>query len=194
MLSQKRYEFLICVFLPLFFRNRVLHENCGVNICPLNVPPIPSTFSANLFTFHLPVGEMGRSKSGEKRPRTKMAQRLLSYAQGKAFLRLRNDLFAGDVTSNVIGVRRNHFSLLFSFFWQIRQLNESLVSLLFLQTELRSCAACGEPISDRYLLEVGGCTWHGSCLRCCVCLSPLERQTSCFLRERQVYCKTDYAK
>uniref|UniRef100_A0A1B0GH11 LIM zinc-binding domain-containing protein n=2 Tax=Lutzomyia longipalpis TaxID=7200 RepID=A0A1B0GH11_LUTLO len=61
-----------------------------------------------------------------------------------------------------------------------------------IKTELRSCAACGEPISDRYLLEVGGCTWHGSCLRCCVCLSPLDRQPSCFLRERQVYCKADY--
>ncbi|XP_037908582.1 LIM/homeobox protein Awh isoform X4 [Hermetia illucens] len=63
-----------------------------------------------------------------------------------------------------------------------------------MKTELRSCAACGEPISDRYFLEVGGCSWHGSCLRCCVCLSPLDRQQSCFLRERQVYCKADYAK
>lgn len=68
------------------------------------------------------------------------------------------------------------------------------INLICLQTELRSCAACGEPISDRYLLEVGGCTWHGSCLRCCVCLSPLDRQPSCFLRERQVYCKADYTK
>lgn len=64
----------------------------------------------------------------------------------------------------------------------------------FFQTELRSCTACGDPIADRYLLEVGGCTWHGSCLRCCVCHSPLDRQPSCFLRERQVYCKADYAK
>ncbi|XP_055915393.1 LIM/homeobox protein Awh isoform X2 [Eupeodes corollae] len=63
-----------------------------------------------------------------------------------------------------------------------------------MKTELRSCAACGEPISDRYFLEVGGCSWHGSCLRCCVCLSPLDRQQSCFIRERQVYCKTDYGK
>ncbi|XP_063697930.1 LIM/homeobox protein Awh [Culicoides brevitarsis] len=67
-------------------------------------------------------------------------------------------------------------------------------NLLTLHTELRTCQACGEPISDRYLLEVGGCTWHSSCLRCCVCLTPLDRQPSCFLRERQVYCKADYAK
>ncbi|KAG4073802.1 hypothetical protein HA402_001026 [Bradysia odoriphaga] len=61
-------------------------------------------------------------------------------------------------------------------------------------TELRQCTSCGEPISDRYFLEVGGCSWHGSCLRCCICLTPLDRQPSCFLRERQVYCKADYAK
>uniref|UniRef100_T1GVQ3 LIM zinc-binding domain-containing protein n=1 Tax=Megaselia scalaris TaxID=36166 RepID=T1GVQ3_MEGSC len=63
----------------------------------------------------------------------------------------------------------------------------------FIMTELRSCAACGKPISDRYFLEVGGCSWHGSCLTCCVCLSPLDREQSCFIRERQVYCKNDYA-
>lgn len=63
-----------------------------------------------------------------------------------------------------------------------------------LQTELRACTSCGEAISDRYFMEVGGCSWHGSCLRCCVCLSPLDRQPSCFLRERQVYCKADYTK
>ncbi|XP_026475654.1 LIM/homeobox protein Awh [Ctenocephalides felis] len=62
------------------------------------------------------------------------------------------------------------------------------------RTEHRCCAACGEPISDRFLLEVGGGAWHGSCLRCCVCRSQLDRQPSCFLRERQVYCKADYTK
>ena len=70
----------------------------------------------------------------------------------------------------------------------------SSIFLFYLQTELRSCTACGDPIADKYVLEVGGCTWHGSCLKCCICLSPLDRQTSCFLRERQVYCKADYAK
>lgn len=62
------------------------------------------------------------------------------------------------------------------------------------QTELQTCTSCGEPISDRYFLEVGGCSWHGSCLCCCVCLSPLDRLPSCYLRERQVYCKADYVK
>ena len=62
------------------------------------------------------------------------------------------------------------------------------------QTELRTCQACNDAIADKYFLEVGGCSWHGSCLRCCVCSISLDRQPSCFQRERQVYCKADYAK
>ncbi|KOB72312.1 Arrowhead [Operophtera brumata] len=54
------------------------------------------------------------------------------------------------------------------------------------QTEHRACCACGAPIADRYLLEVGGGAWHAACLRCCVCAVQLDRHPSCFLRERQV--------
>uniref|UniRef100_A0A1B0BQ72 LIM zinc-binding domain-containing protein n=1 Tax=Glossina palpalis gambiensis TaxID=67801 RepID=A0A1B0BQ72_9MUSC len=64
---------------------------------------------------------------------------------------------------------------------------------LYTYTELRTCAACGEPISDRFYLEVGGCSWHINCLRCCMCMCPLDRQQSCFIRERKVYCKVDYS-
>ncbi|XP_040153902.1 LIM/homeobox protein Awh-like [Anopheles arabiensis] len=63
-----------------------------------------------------------------------------------------------------------------------------------MKKELRSCTACGEPISDQFLLDVGGCSWHSACLRCCICHTPLDHQPSCFLRERQIYCKTDYTK
>ncbi|XP_062704832.1 LIM/homeobox protein Awh-like isoform X1 [Aedes albopictus] len=63
-----------------------------------------------------------------------------------------------------------------------------------LKTELRTCTACGEPIADKYLFDVDGCSWHGSCLRCSVCLTLLERQPSCYFRDRQVYCRSDYAK
>ncbi|KAF9807620.1 hypothetical protein SFRURICE_008833 [Spodoptera frugiperda] len=61
------------------------------------------------------------------------------------------------------------------------------------ETEHRTCCACGEPIADRFLLEVGGGAWHTGCLRCCVCAVQLDRHPSCFLRDRQVYCKQDYA-
>nr|BAK78926.1 arrowhead PB [Bombyx mori] len=62
-----------------------------------------------------------------------------------------------------------------------------------MKTEHRTCCACGEPIADRFLLEVGGAAWHTGCLRCCVCAVQLDRHPSCFLRDRQVYCKQDYA-
>ncbi|XP_055606911.1 LIM/homeobox protein Awh-like isoform X2 [Uranotaenia lowii] len=62
-----------------------------------------------------------------------------------------------------------------------------------MKKELRSCTACGEPISDQFLLDVGGCSWHSACLRCCICHTLLDQQPSCFLKDRQVYCKGDYA-
>ncbi|XP_062544048.1 LIM/homeobox protein Awh-like isoform X1 [Armigeres subalbatus] len=63
-----------------------------------------------------------------------------------------------------------------------------------MKKELRSCTACGEPISDKYLLDVGGCSWHSACLRCCICHTPLDHQPSCFLKDQQIYCKSDYIK
>ncbi|XP_022918536.1 LIM/homeobox protein Awh isoform X2 [Onthophagus taurus] len=62
-----------------------------------------------------------------------------------------------------------------------------------MKTEFRICSACGDPISDKFLLEVSGRSWHARCLRCCVCQLQLDRQPSCFIRDRAVYCKADYA-
>ncbi|XP_058178740.1 LIM/homeobox protein Awh-like [Anopheles ziemanni] len=62
------------------------------------------------------------------------------------------------------------------------------------QTEFKTCGGCTEQITDRYIFEVNGGTWHGSCLRCSVCFCPLDRQASCFLRDGDVYCKADYVK
>ncbi|KAK2714455.1 LIM/homeobox protein Awh-like [Artemia franciscana] len=56
------------------------------------------------------------------------------------------------------------------------------------------CASCGQPIIDRYLAQVNGKQWHLTCLRCCICTSPLERHTSCFLRSGRVYCRQDYGR
>ncbi|XP_039286594.1 LIM/homeobox protein Awh isoform X2 [Nilaparvata lugens] len=64
---------------------------------------------------------------------------------------------------------------------------------LGMKTEQRMCAACGEAIVDKYLLQVSGRTWHAACLRCCVCQLALDRQPSCFIRDDAVYCKADYA-
>uniref|UniRef100_T1IJP6 Arrowhead n=1 Tax=Strigamia maritima TaxID=126957 RepID=T1IJP6_STRMM len=59
-----------------------------------------------------------------------------------------------------------------------------------METEL--CSACGNLITDRYLLKVSGRSWHARCLRCTVCQSALDRQPSCFIKEDNIYCKTDY--
>ncbi|XP_058066141.1 LIM/homeobox protein Awh-like [Anopheles bellator] len=63
-----------------------------------------------------------------------------------------------------------------------------------MKTEYKACGGCAEQITDRYIFEVNGGSWHGSCLRCAVCCCPLERQASCYLRDGDVYCKMDYVK
>ncbi|KAK3864877.1 hypothetical protein Pcinc_029462 [Petrolisthes cinctipes] len=54
------------------------------------------------------------------------------------------------------------------------------------------CQGCRDVIADRFLLRVNSRSWHQTCLRCCVCQLALDRQPSCFIREHNVYCKTDY--
>ncbi|XP_045461881.1 LIM/homeobox protein Awh isoform X1 [Harmonia axyridis] len=71
---------------------------------------------------------------------------------------------------------------------------DKILGTFEMKTEFRSCSACGEPICDKFLLEVSGSTWHARCLRCCVCQLQLDRQPSCFIRDRAIYCKQDYAK
>ncbi|XP_078459266.1 uncharacterized protein LOC144724212 isoform X3 [Lampetra planeri] len=54
------------------------------------------------------------------------------------------------------------------------------------------CARCGHEILDRFLLKVSEQCWHVRCLACSVCHSPLSRHSSCFYRDRDVFCKLDY--
>ncbi|XP_072244896.1 LIM homeobox transcription factor 1-alpha [Leuresthes tenuis] len=53
------------------------------------------------------------------------------------------------------------------------------------------CAGCHRPIRDRFLLRVNDGLWHEECVRCAACGESLSN--SCFLRERKLYCKRDYA-
>ncbi|KAL4609368.1 hypothetical protein GN956_G23509 [Arapaima gigas] len=52
------------------------------------------------------------------------------------------------------------------------------------------CEGCRRPISDRFLLRVNESSWHEECLQCAACRQPLS--TSCYLRDRKLYCKLDY--
>lgn len=53
------------------------------------------------------------------------------------------------------------------------------------------CAGCHRLIRDRFLLRVTDCLWHEECVRCASCGEALKN--SCFLRDRKLYCKRDYA-
>nr|XP_061811467.1 LIM/homeobox protein Lhx6-like [Nerophis lumbriciformis] len=60
------------------------------------------------------------------------------------------------------------------------------------QRRWRLCASCGADIHDRYLLEVNEHHWHLGCLECSVCRTSLRQQSSCYVKNKQVYCKSDY--
>ncbi|XP_029970906.1 LIM/homeobox protein Lhx8-like isoform X1 [Salarias fasciatus] len=54
------------------------------------------------------------------------------------------------------------------------------------------CTACGLDIVDRYLLKVNNMCWHVRCLVCSVCGTSLGRHVSCYIKDKQVFCKLDY--
>ncbi|KAF2892751.1 hypothetical protein ILUMI_13422 [Ignelater luminosus] len=71
--------------------------------------------------------------------------------------------------------------------WHLLEAEDWMIGLI-------DCAACDERIRDKFLLKVSGRSWHARCLRCCVCQQQLDRQPSCFIRNKAIYCKADYAK
>ncbi|ALC41396.1 ap [Drosophila busckii] len=54
------------------------------------------------------------------------------------------------------------------------------------------CAGCGRQIQDRFYLSAVEKRWHASCLQCYACRQPLERESSCYSRDGNIYCKNDY--
>ncbi|XP_014817470.1 PREDICTED: LIM homeobox transcription factor 1-alpha-like, partial [Calidris pugnax] len=54
------------------------------------------------------------------------------------------------------------------------------------------CEGCQRVISDRVLLRLNDSPWHKQCVQCVSCKEPLR--TTCFYRDRKLYCKLDYEK
>ncbi|CAG5897192.1 unnamed protein product [Menidia menidia] len=54
------------------------------------------------------------------------------------------------------------------------------------------CTSCGQEIVDRYLLKVNNLSWHVRCLSCSVCKTSLGRHVSCYVKDKEVFCKLDY--
>nr|XP_034969520.1 LIM/homeobox protein Lhx6 [Zootoca vivipara] len=54
------------------------------------------------------------------------------------------------------------------------------------------CSSCGLEIVDRYLLKVNNLTWHVRCLECSVCRTSLRQQNSCYVKNKEIFCKMDY--
>ncbi|KAM9325296.1 LIM homeobox transcription factor 1-alpha [Gastrophryne carolinensis] len=54
------------------------------------------------------------------------------------------------------------------------------------------CEGCDRAICDRFLLRISDSLWHEQCAQCCTCKEPLE--SSCFYRDKRLYCRTDYEK
>lgn len=58
----------------------------------------------------------------------------------------------------------------------------------------KQCASCSELITDPYVYEVDGRLWHEKCLRCSMCLSILDPNLKCFMRDNQFFCREDFVK
>ncbi|XP_019909147.1 LIM/homeobox protein Lhx6 isoform X2 [Esox lucius] len=54
------------------------------------------------------------------------------------------------------------------------------------------CASCGLEILDRYLLKVNNLIWHVRCLECSVCRTSLRQHNSCYIKNKEIFCKMDY--
>ncbi|TWW65984.1 LIM/homeobox protein [Takifugu flavidus] len=59
-------------------------------------------------------------------------------------------------------------------------------------TGKNTCASCGQEILDRYLLKVNNLIWHVRCLECSVCRTSLRQHSSCYIKNKEIFCKMDY--
>ncbi|EDV28148.1 uncharacterized protein TRIADDRAFT_14836, partial [Trichoplax adhaerens] len=56
------------------------------------------------------------------------------------------------------------------------------------------CAGCGRSIMDQEYLGIQKTDkkWHIQCLRCYDCNEPLDKDQSCYVKQGNIFCRTDY--
>ncbi|NWR74782.1 LHX6 protein, partial [Centropus unirufus] len=52
--------------------------------------------------------------------------------------------------------------------------------------------AGGAPVSDPFVPQVNNLIWHVRCLECSVCRTSLRQQHSCYIKNKEIFCKMDY--
>ncbi|XP_018647779.1 putative lim homeobox protein [Schistosoma mansoni] len=77
------------------------------------------------------------------------------------------------------------------------QSNESNKSIIkrtkTYQKLIKDCTGCNQPIYEKIYLGLSdGQLWHMNCLNCNTCGKCLDKETSCFNRYGQIYCRKDY--
>lgn len=58
-------------------------------------------------------------------------------------------------------------------------------------------AGCAEARAEPPLLrppppQVNNLIWHVRCLECSVCRTSLRQQNSCYIKNKEIFCKMDY--
>jgi LIM homeobox transcription factor 1 len=54
------------------------------------------------------------------------------------------------------------------------------------------CASCHQAIDDKFIYTLMDTYWHERCLQCSECGTLLKE--TCFYKNKQLYCKSDYFK
>ncbi|XP_067629272.1 protein apterous isoform X1 [Eurosta solidaginis] len=150
--------------------NRLLYRSCSScpDLCDHSTKPYSSTFSEPF-------------KSYETADRVAFSETALKYTINRT---RPHCLEVNDETTSGISFKTEPYGPPSS--------PESTNETHNLPRNLEDCAGCGRFIQDRFYLSAVDKRWHINCLQCYACRQPLDRESSCYSRDGNIYCKNDY--